>query len=173
MAFGLLSSPFYFLGQIRLRVRTLDKATQSGLDGRAREEIDEDLDLLSQFIVRYRFHEPFGCVDRRPIELADLRGGEARDLGRLSFRRQLADKPNRLGLRRVDASSGQEKIADDTISEIPLQTWNSSKSWNQSEPQLREAEARQLLGEDQVARQRQLKPSTERHAIDSGNCDQG
>ena len=52
-----------------------------------------------------------------------------------------------------------------SVSQIAFQARNSAESRNQPQPQLRKTKARHLIGDDQIAYQRQLEPSAERYAM--------
>jgi hypothetical protein len=63
------------LRQIRLSVRALYKFSQTGLDGRAGEEIAKELYLAQELFVRHRLYELLGRRRRSPIKLGGLGGG--------------------------------------------------------------------------------------------------
>ena len=85
------------------------------------------------------------------------------------FRYDLAHQSNLLRLGRVETSARQQQVANDRIPQIALQTRNSAETGNQSQPQFGKTKAGHLVGDDQIAYQRELKPSAKGHAMDRRN----
>ena len=81
----------------------------------------------------------------------------------------LAHQADRLSLRGIDAAAGEKQIAHDRVAQIALEARNAAKAGNQAEPQFGKAKARHFVGDDQVARQRQLESAAECHAVNGGN----
>ena len=76
-------------------------------------------------------------------------------------RDHLAHQSNLLRFGRIEASAGKQQVAHNGIAQIALQARNSAEAGDQSQAQFGKTEARHLVGDDQVADQRQLESSAE------------
>src|SRR5262249_55852878 len=88
-----------------------------------------------------------------------------RDFQRVAFGHELADQAGVLRLRRVDAAARQQQIAHEGVAQVALQSRNAAETGDQPEAQFGKTEARQLVGDNQIAKQRKLEPAAERHAV--------
>src|SRR5215467_9960827 len=107
-----------------------------------------------------------GC---RAIELAKLCRGRASDSERLTFRHNLAHEPDLLCLGGVKAASGKDQVAHHSISQVSFKPRNAAKSWKDAKPKLRKAEACRLVGNDEVANQRQFQTAAEDDSVHGRN----
>src|SRR5207344_1989032 len=148
-------------GEVRHGVRGFDKLLERGHDRGARKEFAKNIDFAAQIFVRYGLDELFCSRARDAVKLHDLRGGGSCDTKRLTFRRKLRHQPHGLRSRSVDAPSGQKKIADKRISQVPLQAWNAAEAWNQAEAQLGKRKTRHLVGHNNVAGKREFEATAE------------
>ena len=69
----------------------------------------------------------------------------------------------------VNAAASQQKITNHRIPEVPLQPRNSAETRHQAQAQLGKGETRHLVGDDQIAYQRQFEAPAERHPVDGSN----
>ena len=111
----------------------------------------------------------FAATAVSPVELSDLGRGCPGRAQRLAFGHDLAHQSDLLRLGGVKTAAGQQQVAHDRIAQIPLQARDSAESRNQSQPQFRKTKTRHLVGNDQIADQRQFKPSAKGHAVNGGN----
>src|SRR5208282_4275717 len=155
--------------QIGKRVSTFDKFAQARFDSRASEKVAKDIDFAAKFLVGNWLDETLRCYGRVAVEFPDLRGGCASDAQNVAFRCHLADQADRLSLRRVDASAGEEQIANERVAEITLEAWNPAESGDQPKSKLGKTKARQLIGDDQITRERELESASKCDAVDRGD----
>src|SRR5581483_10776842 len=160
------------LWQVRLDLSALDEFLQARLDGGLGEEFAEEINLTAKVVVGNRFGEFLRCDGGALVEFFDLRGGGAGEAQRFPLSGQLAYQSYGSGFLSIDGAARQQQIANHRIPQIALQARDSAKSRHQAEAQLGKAEARHLVGDDEVAGQRQLEPAAESDAVDSGDGDQ-
>ena len=59
--------------------------------------------------------------------------------------------------RGVEAASGEQQIADERIAQVAFKPRNAAETGNQTQPQFGKAKARELVGDDEVADEREFK----------------
>src|SRR5216684_6225521 len=138
----------------------------------AGEEFAEEVDFAAEFVVGDGLDEFFRGGAGDGIELCDLRGGGAGDLERFAFGGKLGNEAHGLRARGVDAASGEKQIAQEGVAEVSLEARDAAKAWDQAQAQLRKSEARHLVGNDDVAGERQLESAAEADAVNGGDGDE-
>src|SRR5262249_50372219 len=111
---------------------------------------------LPQFIIRDALCKPLGRGRRLAIELAELRCSAACDPQSFAFPGHLAHQPDLLGFGRIEAAASQNQVANHSISQVTFEPRNSAETWNQAETQLGKTKTCRLVGNNQIAYQRQL-----------------
>ena len=79
-------------------------------------------------------------------------------------------KPTDCAFVGIDAAASEKQIAHDRVSQIALETRNSTETGNEAEAQLGKAKAGHFVGDDQIAGERQLEAASESDAVDGGDC---
>src|SRR5580692_4124069 len=161
------------LRQIRLRILALGKLSQTGLYRRSNKELAENVYLPLQLFIRNRLNKLLRRDGSLPIKLSELCRSCPRHSQRLALCNDLTHQSNLLKLGRIKTASCKQQIANHRIPQITLQTRDSTESGNQSQPQLRKTKSRHLIGDDQIAHQRQLKAAAESHSMHRRDCGQG
>src|SRR5271156_2964507 len=139
------------LRKIGQRVLALHELSQSFLHSRPHEKFTEDINLAAQFVVGNRFDEALGSQGRASVELFQLGSRFSRDAESVSFGRHLADNTDCLGFCRVDASAGENQVANDCVSQVAFEARNTAKPWYQPQTQFRKTKARHFVRDDQIA----------------------
>ncbi len=157
------------LRQIRMRARIFHEFAKPFHHRGPLEKLAKEIDLAPQLLARNGLREALRRRARCPIEFARLRGGRARYSQSLAFRRHLAHQPRRQRLGGIDAAARKQEVAHDGIANIAPQTRNPAKARNEPQAQLREAKARHLVRDNQVASQRQLESAAKSDSMHRGN----
>src|SRR5713226_6329073 len=145
---------------------------KGGHYGGAGEEFAEEFDFAAEFLVRDGLDEFFGGGTGDSVEFGDLCGGGAGDFQGFALGGELRDEADGLRARGVDAASGEKQIADEGVAEVALEARDAAKAWDQAQAQLRKSEARHLVGNDDVAGERQLESAAEADAVNGGDGDE-
>ena len=85
----------------------------------------------------------------------------------MTRRHQLADEPGRGRFAGVDASAGQQQVADQGVAQVPLESRNPAESGYKPQSQLGEAKPGRTVGHNHIAGQRQFEPSAEDNSLNS------
>src|SRR5947207_9831301 len=135
---------------MRLRVSALYTLPQPGLDCRLRKQLAKNINFPPQLFIRNRLDKLLRRNRRLALEFPKLRRRSPRRPQSLSFADDLAHQANLLRLCRIETAPREQQIAYHRIPQIPLQSRDSAKPRNQSQPQLRKAKSRHFVGDDQI-----------------------
>src|SRR5215831_4065126 len=72
-----------------------------------------------------------------------------------------------------NGSAGKEQVADESVADLAPQARNAPEARDQAKPQLRKTEAGHLVGNDQIAAQRQFEPAAHAQAMHRGDGNKG
>ncbi len=106
---------------------------------------------LLQFLERNRLDELFRRRCRNAIEFRHLRGCCASSTHRFTFANHLTHQADLLRLRGIEAPPRKQQIANDCVSEIPLQPRDSTEPRNEAQSQFGEAKTSSFVCDDEVA----------------------
>ncbi len=154
------------------RIVRFDKAAQRFHDYRPREQLAEKIDLLFQLGAGNRFEELFRRGASLRVELRYLLRHRARHLQGVAFTGKVRDKPRLLRAFSFHCAPGEEQITDKTVSDVAPETGNAAKAGNESQAQFGKAEAGHLIGNNQVANQREFQTSAHAQTMHRGECDE-
>src|ERR1700690_1777678 len=149
------------------RVIGLNEPTQALLYDRPVKQFAEKLDFFFQLAVGNRLDEFFRGCARGRIKLGHLLRHGTGYLQRVAFAREMRHQPSLMRAFRLHRSPGEEQIANESVAYIAPQTWNATKTGDQTQTQLRKAEARHFVRYDQVADQRQSQAAAHAQAMHS------
>src|ERR1700686_5196233 len=108
-----------------------------------------------------------GACER--IQFLDLACLRTRHIQGFPFRGKLRYEPNALRSRSVYAAPGEQQITDKSVTQIALQSRYAAKSRYQSQPQFGKCKSRHLVGDDNVAGQRQFQPAAKTNSVHCRN----
>ena len=103
-----------------MRAGIFDELAQSLHDGRLREELTENINLVAQLFSGKRLDKTLRSAGRRAIEFCNLCGSGARQTQSLAFGGDLACQTDGERFRGIDAASGKKQIADHTVADVAL-----------------------------------------------------
>src|SRR5262249_55605817 len=73
----------------------------------------------------------------------------------------------------VHSAACEENIAHERVTGVALEPWNSTESWNEPEAELRKGEPCHLVGDDDVAHQRQFESASKANAVNRSDGNEG
>src|ERR1022692_2122691 len=152
--------------------RPLPNLPQPSLPRRTRKQLTENINFPPQLLMWNRLDKLLRRRRRRAIKLSQLCSRGPRRPQRLAFAHHLADQADLLRLGGFNAAPRQQQIPDHSITQIPLQPRDPAKPRNQPQPELRKTKPRHLVGNNQIASQRQLESSPEGHSMHRRNRSQ-
>src|SRR6266581_6163510 len=158
---------FYFRssGQVGHGLGTLYKFAQSCLHGRPGKQLAEDFDLPAQLIIRDGLDKSLCRQTGFYVEFFDLGCGRPRHLQRLALRSDLAHQAHRRRFAGIDATPGEQQVANNRVTEVALQPRYASESGDKPQTEFGKTKARHFVGDDQITGQCQLEAAAEGNTI--------
>src|SRR5271156_1271823 len=153
------------LGQVRQGIGAFGEFPQPRLYSGLLEQLAKNVDFASQFVKRNRLDKFLRRCRGVPVKFLQLFGRGTRDAQCIAFRNNLTDQADGLRLGGVDAAASKQQIADDRISEISFQPRDTAETGNQPKSKFRKAKSGRLIGDDQIANQRQLKSTAKSNSL--------